>query len=63
MNGRDAGDSDEELMVAAEHEFKCPARSPVDHFEKLLKATCPNHMFPVKHKLKECSMMTNYMAR
>jgi hypothetical protein len=33
-----------------------------DHFEKLLKATCPNHTYPVKHKLKECTVMKNYMT-
>jgi hypothetical protein len=62
MNDKDASDSDEELMATAERDFECLARSPTDHFEKLLKVTCPNHMFPVKHKLKECSMRKNYMA-
>jgi hypothetical protein len=62
MNDKDAGDSDEELMVATECDFKCPTRPPIDHFEKLLEVTCLNHMFPIKHKLKECSMMKNYMA-
>jgi hypothetical protein len=52
MNGRDTGDTDE-------RDFKRPTRSPTDHFEKLLDATSPNHKFPVKHKLKECSMMKN----
>jgi hypothetical protein len=33
-----------------------------DHFKKLLKATCPNHTYPVKHKLKECTVMKNYMT-
>jgi hypothetical protein len=33
-----------------------------DHFKKLLKATCPNHTYPVRHKLKECTMMDNYMT-
>jgi hypothetical protein len=62
MNGKDTGNSDEELIVATEHDFKRPTRSPTDHFEKLHEATCPNYTFPVKHKLKECSMMKNYMA-
>jgi hypothetical protein len=56
MNDKDTDDSDEELMAAAEHDFKCPALSPTNHFEKLLNTACPNHTFPIKHKLKECSM-------
>jgi hypothetical protein len=34
-----------------------------DHFEKLLEATCPNHTYPIRHKLKECTMMKNYMSK
>jgi hypothetical protein len=29
---------------------------------KLLEATCPNHTYTIRHKLKECMMMMNYMA-
>jgi hypothetical protein len=36
--------------------------SRADHFEKLLEVTCPNHAYPVWHKLKECSMIKNYMT-
>jgi hypothetical protein len=52
-NDKGAGDSDEELIAAAERDFKHQARKPVDHFEKLLEAMCPNYMYPVRHKLKE----------
>jgi hypothetical protein len=24
--------------------------------------TCPNHAYPIRHELKECSMMKNYMT-
>jgi hypothetical protein len=34
----------------------------MDHFEKLLEETCPNHAYPVKQKLRDCGMMTNFMA-
>jgi hypothetical protein len=61
-NAKDVDDSDEELVAAAEHDFKRQARLPVDHFEKLLEVTCPNHTYHVKHKLKECTMMKNYMT-
>jgi hypothetical protein len=33
-----------------------------DSNKKLLEATCPNHTYPVRHKLKECTMMNNYMT-
>jgi hypothetical protein len=62
-NGRDADDSDEELVAATERDFKRQARLPADHFEKLLEVTCPNHTYPAKHKLKECTMMENYMTK
>jgi hypothetical protein len=35
---------------------------PNNHFKKLLKGTCPNHAYPIKHKLKECTMMKNNMT-
>jgi hypothetical protein len=62
MNDKDASYSEEELVATAERDFECPVQSPTDHFKKLLKVTCPNHTFPVKHKLKECSMRKNYVA-
>jgi hypothetical protein len=37
-------------------------RQPTNNFEKLLEVTCPNHAYPIRHKLKECSMMMNYMT-
>jgi hypothetical protein len=41
---------------------KHQARPPTDHFEKLLEDICPNHSYPVKHKLRDCSMMKNFVA-
>jgi hypothetical protein len=32
-----------------------------DHFEKLLDAPCPHHEVPVKHTLRECRVMKNYV--
>jgi hypothetical protein len=49
-------------VVAAECDFKRQAQLLADHFEKLLEVTCPNHTYPVKHKLKECTMMKKYMT-
>jgi hypothetical protein len=33
-----------------------------DHFERLLEEACLNHMYPVKHKLKDYVMMKNFMT-
>jgi hypothetical protein len=33
-----------------------------DHLEKLLEATCLNHSYPIKHKLKNYTMMKNFMT-
>jgi hypothetical protein len=35
--------------------------TPKDHFKKLLKVTCPYHSYPIKHMLKDCTMMKNFM--
>jgi hypothetical protein len=59
---KDVGDSDEELIATAERDFKRQARLPTNNFVKLLEATCPNHTYPVRHKLNECTMMKNYMT-
>jgi hypothetical protein len=32
-----------------------------DHFERLLDALCPHHNIPVKHTLRECRLMKNYI--
>jgi hypothetical protein len=32
-----------------------------DHFEKLLDASCPHHEVPIKHTLRECRLMKNYV--
>jgi hypothetical protein len=37
-------------------------RPLTDHFEKLFEEACPNHTYPIKHKLRDCDMMKNFMA-
>jgi hypothetical protein len=59
---KEAGDSDEECMVAAERNIKRQTRPPKDHFKKLLEATCLHHSYPVKHKLKDHAMMKKFMT-
>jgi hypothetical protein len=34
---------------------------PIDHFKRLLREACPNHAYPIKHKLKDCNMMKSFM--
>jgi hypothetical protein len=34
-----------------------------DHFKRLLDAPCPHHEVPVKHTLRECRLMKNYIKR
>jgi hypothetical protein len=41
---------------------KRPTRQPMDHFKRLLMEACPNHAYPVRHRLKDCGMMTTFMT-
>ena len=38
-----------------------PTEGTPNHFEKLLEGPCPNHAFPVKHLLKDCSLMRRFL--
>jgi hypothetical protein len=44
------------------HSDKHPIRPPTDHFNRLLEEACPNHAYPVRHKLKDCGMMRSFMT-
>jgi hypothetical protein len=59
---KEADDSNEEYVTAVKHDFKRQAWQPKDHFEKLFEAACQNHSYPVKHKVKNCTMMKNFMT-
>jgi hypothetical protein len=41
---------------------KHQARLPIDHFKRLLEDAYPNHAYPVRHKLKDCGMMSSFMT-
>jgi hypothetical protein len=47
--------------VAVERNFKWQTRLPNDHFKILLEATCPHNSYPIKHKLKDCTLMKMFM--
>jgi hypothetical protein len=44
------------------HNDKRQARSPIYHFKRLLEEACPNHTYPIRHKLKDCGMMRSFMT-
>jgi hypothetical protein len=58
-SGEEAYSSGVGFVVAVEHDFKRRTWPPNDHFEKLLEVTCSYHPYPIKHKLKYCTMMKN----
>jgi hypothetical protein len=41
---------------------RASARTPIDYFKRLLEEACPNHAYPVRRTLKECSMMWSFMT-
>jgi hypothetical protein len=58
---------DDNFVATVERKASCPKGNqgkpaPTrDHFEKLLDALCPHHEVPVKHTLRECRLMKNYV--
>jgi hypothetical protein len=58
---------DDNFTAAVERKASRPKGNPSkpaptrDHFEKLLDAPCPHHEVPVKHTLRECRLMKNYI--
>jgi hypothetical protein len=35
---------------------------PTYHLERILEKACPNHAYPIMHKVRECGMMNNFMV-
>jgi hypothetical protein len=58
---------DDNFVAAVERKASRPKGNPGkpaptrDHIEKLLDAPCPHHEVPVKHTLRECRLMKNYV--
>jgi hypothetical protein len=59
---KEAGGSIMACTMAITDSGKRQARPPMDHFTNLLKETWLNHANPIKHRLRECGMMKNFMA-
>jgi hypothetical protein len=49
-------------ILTAAHNDKRQARPPTDHFKRLLKEACPNHVYSVRHKLKDCGIVRSFMT-
>jgi hypothetical protein len=60
-NGETAGSGMRHTLTAGCND-KRQARLPMDHFKRLLDEACPNHAYPVRHKLKDCGMMRSFMT-
>jgi hypothetical protein len=58
---------DDNFVTAVERKRSRPKGNPIkpapskDHFERLMDASCPHHEVPVKHSLRECQLMKNYV--
>jgi hypothetical protein len=58
---------DENFVAAMEHKASCPKGNQAkpapsrDHFKRLLDVPCLHHEVPVKHTLRECQLMKNYV--
>jgi hypothetical protein len=58
---------DDNFVAAVERKTSHPKGNPTklasskDHFKRSLDAMCPHHEVPVKHTLRECRFMKNYV--
>jgi hypothetical protein len=58
---------DDNLVAAVERKTSRPKGNSTkpalskDHFERLLDALCPHHEVPVRHSLKDCRLIKNYV--
>ena len=48
-------------MIERPGKQKTSPRPPTDHFEWLLKGSCPNDAFPVRHLYKDCEVMKRFL--
>jgi hypothetical protein len=56
-----AGGSSMGHVVTATQSNKRQVQPLTDHFKRLLEEAYPNHAYPVRHKLKDCDMMKNFL--
>jgi hypothetical protein len=60
--GWEVGSSGMGHASSATRSSRCLARSPTYHFKRLLEGACPNHAYPIRHKLKDCGIMRSFMT-
>jgi hypothetical protein len=60
-DGEEVDNSGGGFIVTTKRDFKWHTRPPKDHFEKLLEVTCLHHPYPIKHNLRDCTMMKKFM--
>jgi hypothetical protein len=66
MTGHDDGNDGEAGGFDVRHNStttcsdKCQTRPPTGYFKRFLEEAYPNHVYPVRHKLKDCSMMRSF---
>jgi hypothetical protein len=60
INERTGGSSAEHAAEVVGN--KRQVRPPKDHSKKLLKETCSNHAYAIKHKLRDCRLMKSFMT-
>jgi hypothetical protein len=56
-----AGGAGKGRVMTVVHSDKCQACLPSKHFKRLLEEACANHVYPIRHKLKNCDMMKSFM--
>jgi hypothetical protein len=61
-NDWEAGGSGVGRISTTARSDKRMGRLPMDHFKRLLEEACPNHKYPVRHKLKDYNMMRIFMT-
>jgi hypothetical protein len=59
-NGKVGGSSTGHVATAMNSDMS-QAWLPTNHFKRMLEEACPNHVYPVRHKLKDCDMMNHFM--
>jgi hypothetical protein len=51
------------LVATAERKGgQAPTEGTPDHFKKLLKGSCLNHAFPLRHLYKDCALMKQFLS-
>ena len=54
---------EDSLVATADHKGgRKPMEGTPNHFKKLLEGPCSNHAFPVKHLLKDYSLMRRFLS-